>query len=99
MTLAVLAPVAWTASGQNQTPDPAKRVLIFSGTGWFRHPEIPSTNGWVANVLKEAGFTADISETPRDLTPARLAQYQVLVFNNANALTDLLDERQRQAVA
>jgi uncharacterized protein len=98
MTFAVIAPVAWTASGQNQTPDPAKRVLIFSGTGWFRHPEIPGTNGWLANVLKEAGFTADISETPRDLTPARLAQYQVVVLNNANALTDLLDERQRQAV-
>jgi hypothetical protein len=40
----------------------------------------------------------DISETPKDLTPARLAQYQVLVLNNANALTDLLDGKERQAV-
>jgi type 1 glutamine amidotransferase len=72
--------------------------LIFSGTGWFRHPEIPRTNGWLAGVLTEAGFAVDISETPKDLTPERLAQYQVLVLNNANALTDLLDEKQRQAL-
>ncbi len=23
------------------------RVLIFSGTGWYRHPDIPRTNGWL----------------------------------------------------
>jgi type 1 glutamine amidotransferase len=98
LTLAVLASVVWTTAAQNEKSDRAKRVLVFSGTGWFRHPEIPKTNGWLANVLRDGGFSVDISETPKDLTPARLAQYQVLVFNNANALTDLLDEKQRQAI-
>jgi type 1 glutamine amidotransferase len=99
VTFAVLGSVVWTTVAQNQGPDRSKRVLVFSGTGWFRHPEIPRMNGWLASVLKDEGFAVDVSETPKDLTPARLAQYQVLVFNNANALTDLLDEKQRQAVA
>jgi type 1 glutamine amidotransferase len=98
VTLAVLASMSWRTVAQNQQSDRATRVLIFSGTGWYRHPEIPRTNGWLARVLTEAGFAVEISETPADLTPARLAQCQVLVLNNANALTDLLDEKQRKAV-
>src|SRR6185295_890004 len=98
LTLAVLASVVWTTAAQNDKSDRAKRVLVFSGTGWFRHPEIPKMNGWLANVLRDGGFAVEISETPKDLTPARLAQYQVLVLNNANELTSLLDEKQRQAI-
>lgn len=98
VTAAVLGIAAWTTAGQNPAPDRARRVLIFSGTGWFRHPEIPKTNGWLVTVLRESGFTADVSETPKDLSPERLAEYQVLVLNNATALTDLLDEKQREAI-
>jgi type 1 glutamine amidotransferase len=102
-TLAVLAAV-WVMAprepivAQDETSERTTRVLIFSGTGWYRHPEIPRLNGWLTHVLMEAGFAVDVTETPKDLTPERLAQYQVLVLNNANALTDLLDEGQRQAV-
>jgi type 1 glutamine amidotransferase len=99
LTLAVVGSTVWTIAGQNTGSSTAKRVLIFSGTGWFRHPEIPRTDGWLVRVLGEAGYTADISETPKDLTPARLAEYRVLVLNNANALTDLLDDKQRQSIA
>ncbi len=99
LTLAVVGTLVWAAASQNQPTSSAKRVLLFSGTGWFRHPEIPQTNGWLSRVLGEAGFVADISETPKDLTPERLKEYQVLILNNANALTDLLDEKQRQAIA
>src|SRR5437588_3203353 len=82
LPLAVIGSMAWTTAGQNAVNSPAKRVLIFSGTGWFRHPEIPETNGWLVRLLGDAGYTADISETPKDLTPARLAEYRVLVLNN-----------------
>jgi uncharacterized protein len=99
LTLVVVGSLAWTAAGQNQTAGSAKRVLVFSGTGWFRHPEIPQTDGWLARVLGDAGIPADISETPKDLTPARLKGYQVLILNNANELTTLLDEKQRQTIA
>ena len=98
LTVVVLASVAWMTAAQDQPPDRSRRVLIFSGTGWFRHPEIPRTNGWLVSVLTEAGFVVDVSETPKDLTPARLAQYKVLVLNNANELTTLFNDQQRQAV-
>ena len=39
----------------------------------------------------------DVTETPRDLT-ALLERYDVLVLNNSNQLTKLLDEKQREKV-
>jgi len=80
-------------------PDRARRVLVFSGTGWYRHPEIPRTNGWLVRVLGEAGYAADLTETAKDVTPERVAGYQVLVLNNANALDEVFDGKQRQEVA
>ena len=100
ITLAVAGScIAWITAGQN-TPnsEQVKRILVFSGTGWFRHPEIPKTNGWLARTLAEAGYSVDISETAKDITPGRLDEYQVLVMNNANALIDLLDEKERLAI-
>jgi len=49
------------------------RVLIFSGAGWYRHPEIPRTNGWLVRLGQEQGFVVDVTETPGDLTADRLA--------------------------
>ncbi len=77
---------------------PAKRVLVFSGTGWYRHPDIPRTNSWLVRVLTPAGFEVDVTETPADITPERLAQYQVLLLNNANELSTLLNDPQRKAI-
>ena len=74
------------------------RVLVFSATGWYRHPEIPRTNGWLVRLGRDQGFVVDVSETPGDLTPQQLAAYQVLVLNNANELDKVLDEAQRKAV-
>ena len=105
LTLVVaLACLAWTTAGREAKPRPAetekaRRVLIFSGTGWYRHPEIPRTSGWLVRLLGEAGYTADVTETAKDFTPERLVDYRVLVLNNTTALPDLLDEKQRQAIA
>jgi hypothetical protein len=27
-----------------------ERVLVFSGTGWFRHPELPASNSWLVRL-------------------------------------------------
>ena len=51
-------------------PPQAKRVLVFSGTGWYRHPDIPRTNSWLVRVLSGAGFEVDVTETPADITPS-----------------------------
>lgn len=74
------------------------RVLVFSATGWYRHPEIPRTNGWLARLGQEHGFVVDVSETPGDLTAEALAAYRVLVLNNANELDKVLDDAQEKAV-
>ena len=75
-----------------------KRVLVFSGTGWFRHPEIPLVNGWLVRLGAAAGLQVDVTETAKDLTPQRLAQYQVIVMNNCNELDKVFDEKQRAAI-
>ncbi len=74
------------------------KVLLFSGTGWYRHPEIPQCNGWLVRTLGEAGYQVDVTETPGDLTRERLSTYDVLLMNNCNELTTILNEGQRQAI-
>ena len=74
------------------------RVLVFSGTGWYRHPEIPASNGWLTRLGAEHGIQVDVTETPSDVTPQRLSQYQVLLLNNANSLDKVLGEGQRDAI-
>jgi len=83
------------------TPDRGPKqlgtVLVFSGTGWYRHPEIPAINGWLARLNTDLGMQIDITETPKDLTDL-LDHYKVLVLNNANQLDKLLDDAQRAKI-
>lgn len=78
--------------------DDALRVLLFSGTGWYRHPDIPVTNGWLVRQAAEHGMIMDISETGKDISAKRLEKYDVILFNNANVLDKVFDEEQRKAV-
>jgi hypothetical protein len=102
--IACLALLVAPAIGRADEPPGAKppvkplRVLVFSAAGWYRHPEIPRTNGWLVRLGQEQGFVVDVTETPGDLTPERLAAYRVLVLNNANELGKVLDARQKKAV-
>jgi hypothetical protein len=43
----VVAPATGRADDRTETKptDKALQVLVFSGAGWYRHPEIPRTNG------------------------------------------------------
>ena len=74
------------------------RVLLFSGTGWYRHPEIPKLNGWITQFLRNSGLEVHVSESGSDLKPKLLESYQVILLNNANSLDKVLDEKQRKAV-
>ncbi len=78
--------------------EPPIRVLVFSRAGWYRHPEIPRTNGWLVRLGREHGFVVDVTETPEDLTAEQLSPYKVLVLNNANELGKVLNDAQKQAV-
>jgi len=75
-----------------------QRVLVFSATGWYRHPEIPASNGWLTRLGAEHGIQVDVTETPNDVAAERLSHYQVLVLNNANDLSKVLSEAQRDAI-
>ncbi|HTN74147.1 MAG TPA: ThuA domain-containing protein [Pirellulaceae bacterium] len=94
----LLIAVVMCAATSLSAKEPVARVLVFSGTGWYRHPDIAKTNGWLVRTLGEANFIVDVTETPQDLTPARLAEYDVLLLNNANELATLLKPEQLQAI-
>jgi type 1 glutamine amidotransferase len=95
--------LSWGMAGSVRAADEGSspkrpRLLLFSGTGWYRHPEIPQCNGWLVRTLGEAGYDVDVTETPGDLTKERLASCDVFLMNNCNELTTLLDGTQRQAI-
>ena len=86
------------ANSANPTDQTPIRVLVFSNAGWYRHPEMPRTNGWLVRLGQDRGFIVDVTKTPGDLTPERLSEYKVLLLNNANELAKVLDATQRKAV-
>ncbi len=71
--------------------------MVFSGTGWYRHPEVPAISGWLARLDADLKMQVDVSENPNDLVKI-LNKYQVLVLNNCTEMTALFDEKQRMAV-
>lgn len=75
-------------------PKSTGKVLVFSGTGWYRHPETAAINGWLARLSDELGMQVDVSEDPKDIRNL-LKRYDVLVLNNSNELTKLFDEKTR----
>ena len=81
----------------DRSPTRVGSVLVFGGTGWFRHPETAAVSGWLARLADETGMQIDVSETPRDLLTL-LDRYDVLVLNNSNELTKIFDERTRNKV-
>lgn len=74
------------------------RVLLFSGTGWYRHADIPLVNGWIVRLGAENNMQVDVTETGKDITKERLAQYDVLLMNNANVLDKVLTVEQRSVI-
>ncbi len=98
--LAANCPVCSSHEGDakpDRGPKATGAVLVFSGTGWYRHPETAAISGWLARLSDELNMQVDVTETPKDLT-ALLDRYQVLVMNNSNELVKLLDEAQREKV-
>ena len=88
----------------HDTPAPATpgadrmKVLVFSATAYYRHPDIPAINRWLVLLGHENGFDVDITESPKDLVPQVIAKYDVLLLNNANELDKIIPEAQRQSV-
>ena len=74
------------------------KVLVYSNTGYYRHPEIPKINRWLVLLGHENGFEVDVTEHVKDMRAQELSGYDVLVLNSANELDKVLPEEQRKAV-
>ena len=85
-------------SPQPETPANPIRVLVYSNTAYYRHPDIPGINRWLVLLGHEHGMEVDITEHWKDLQPEVLSKYDVLLLNNANQLVDVLPKEQRTAV-
>src|SRR5207253_521382 len=90
------------APGQDAAAAAAKgarlKVLVYSNTAYYRHPDIPVTNRWLVLLGHENGIDVDITEHWKDMQPEVLARYDVLLLNNANELDQVLPEAQRKSV-
>ena len=78
-------------------PKDTGKVLVFSGTGWYRHPETAAINGWLARLSNDLKMQIDVSEDPKDILNI-LDRYDVLLLNNANELVKVLGDRHRNKV-
>jgi type 1 glutamine amidotransferase len=77
---------------------PGTKVLVYSNTAYYRHPDIPGINRWLVLLGHEHGIEVDITEHFKDLMPNVLAKYDVLLLNNANELDKVIPEEQRKSV-
>ena len=74
------------------------KVLVYSNTGYYRHPDTPKINRWLVLLGHENGFEVDVTEHWKDMRAEELSRYDVLVLNNANELDKVLPEEQRKSV-
>ena len=102
---AALAADCGSAPPVSPSPDPPAgaatpiRVLMITATAAFRHESIPAARSAVRSLAAQSGaFTVTATEDLRELTAARLASIDVLMF----ALTTgelALDADQKTAIA
>ncbi|MDA7908277.1 ThuA domain-containing protein, partial [Akkermansiaceae bacterium] len=85
------------AGKPDRGPKHTGQVLVFGGTGWYRHPETAAISGWLARLGPELKMQVDVTENPNDVEKL-LDRYDVLILNNSNELVKLFDEKQRKKV-
>lgn len=73
-------------------------VIVFSATGWYRHPEIPRLNGFLARLGAEHEITVSVTEQAEDLSLAKLEGYDLILFNNATNLGETLPVEIRKGI-
>ncbi len=77
-------------------PDDLKRpaILVFSKTNAFRHEEaIPAGNALLAQVARDKGWSYFQTESGATFTPAILAKFDAVVFNNVSGDVFTADQR------
>ena len=67
-------------------------VLVYSATAWYRHPEIPRINGFLARLGTKHDINISVTENAEDLKATSLKQYDLVLFNNATNLGESVPE-------
>ena len=67
-------------------------VLVYSATAWYRHPEIPRINGFLARLGAQHEINISVTEDAEDLKATSLKQYDLVLFNNATNLGESVPE-------
>ena len=96
-TLGLAAILSADLSAHDRSPQNIGNVLVFGGTGWYRHPETAAISGWLARLSDELDMQVDVTENGKDLINL-LDRYDVLILNNSNQLVKILDEKQRKKI-
>ena len=97
LVLSVISSLAHEHKIHDRSPTSIGKVLVFGGTGWYRHPETAAINGWLARLSDELKMQVDVTESAKDISTI-LSRYNVLVLNNSNQLTKILDQKQRKII-
>ncbi len=99
---AALLTVALILTSFARGAEPQPRVLLYTHNGLtlegkkgFVHDNIPNSIVAIKELGAENGFEVDVSESPRDFTPANLRRYRALVLSNTN--NQILDTPEQQA--
>jgi type 1 glutamine amidotransferase len=81
---------AGVAAAQEDPP----HVLVFSGTYGFHHSSIEYGNAVLARLAAETGaFTVEFSVNPADISAAKLAQADLVLFNSTTGRTPLSQQQ------
>lgn len=73
-------------------------VLVYSATAWYRHPEIPHLNGFLARLGAKHNINISVSENPTDLEMESLKGYDLILFNNSTNLGEIVPEKTQKEV-
>jgi hypothetical protein len=52
-------------------------VIVYSATSWYRHPEIPRVNGYLARLGAKHEINVSITEDAADLSAENLQSYNL----------------------
>ena len=72
------------------------RVLLWSKTSWYRHPQIPELNGWLTRFLGKHKIQVDISEDGKDINAKNLAKYHAVILSSTTDIGKSLNDQQKK---
>lgn len=97
LTLALLVPGSAAAAKAKKTPPPP-RVLVYAGTAGYHHASIETGDDTLAYLARMSRrFTVQVITNPADLTPARLAASDIVLWNSTTGANSPFSDAQEKA--